>query len=121
MVSAYYEQSVVKADLGLSGSGLDTQLDDWSDKIESHINDLIHSTVSKARLLVTLPDVPLTGTAITETIKNAANAGVKGKYYEVEQRDLDRQTKYEKEMAFYIKDYIERLDVDKKIYGRLIR
>ena len=121
MVSAYYEQAVVKADLGLTGAGLDSQLDDWSDKIESVIDDMLFEVATKARRITFLPVLPLTGTAITQTIKDAANAGVKSKYYDVEQRDLDRQNKYEKEMKDKIDNFINRLKVDEQKYGRIIR
>lgn len=119
-MSAYYEQAVVKADLGITGIGLDTQLDDWSDKIETTIDDILFEVFSKRRLQETLPDLPLTGTQITQSIKDAANAGVKGKYYEVEQRDLDRQKFYEAQMKDRVNNFIKRIAVRKKIHGRVI-
>lgn len=120
MVSAYYEQAVVKVDLGISGVGLDSQLDDWSDKIQTRIDDILFEVWSKRRNQISLPDLPLTGSDITQSIKDAANSGVKGKYYEVEQRDLDRVKYYFAEMEKYIQQFINRVKVTKRIHGRVI-
>ena len=121
MVSAYYNQADVKADLGLTGTGLNARLDAWSDDVEGTINDLIHDAVSKRRIVAQLPDVPLIGTDITASITDAANHGVKTRYYEVEQRDLDRQKFHEGEMVKLVNRYVANLKVDTQIYGRIIR
>ena len=120
MTSAYYEQSVVKSDLGISGTGLDTQLDDWSDKVERDIDNLIYEVWSKRRVQTALPDLPLSGTDIDESIKLAANAGVKARYYETEQRDIKRQQSFEKQMKEKITNWVQRQRVTKRIYIRAI-
>lgn len=118
MASAYYEQSVVKSDLGLTGTGLDTQLDDWSDKVEARIDNLIFEVWSKRRNQSTLPHLPLTGSDITEDIKDAANAGVKSKYYEEEMDDEDKRRRYDDQLKEYVGFFVNRYKVTKKVYIR---
>lgn len=120
MVSTYFELATTKSDLGVTGVGLDTNFNDWSDKIEAYINNKIFEVWSKRRSQVTLPDLPLTGADITQTIKNAENAGVKSKYYEVEQRDEDLKKSFFDEMNTWIDQFVREHNIKKKIYGRVI-
>lgn len=116
MVSIYYDQTKVKADLRITDTGNDTQLDHWSDEAEAEINDLLHDKATKARRITSLPVLPFT--TVPESIQGAADHYVKARYYEFV-RNEDMMKLHEKKMEDKVNRYIDRLAVDAQIYGRV--
>lgn len=124
MTSTYFgsgELADVKNDLDITGSGLDTILNGWSDDVEGTMHDIMYELESKHRDIVTLPVLPLTGTRITNSIKNAMKEGVKAKYYSSHyQHDLDSAKYHNQEMATILKGWVKRQNKTREIYGRVV-
>jgi hypothetical protein len=116
----YYSQTNVKVDLRITDTSQDTQLDTWGVDAENEIDDTIYNVVSKARLLNKLPVLPFTAGAVPDSIIGAANHYVKMRYYEFV-RDPDMQKMHDRAWKEKVQNYVNRLDTDKIVYGRIMR
>jgi len=67
-VVPYYDQTKVKADLRVTDTANDTQLDHWGEEAENQIDDLLYSTASKMRRLASLPTLPFASGSVPESI-----------------------------------------------------
>jgi len=119
-VVPYYDQTKVKADLRITDTGNDTQLDHWGEEAENEIDDLIYDLVSKARLLTILPQLPFASGDVPESVQGGADHYVMMRYYEFT-RNPDMQKMQDKAWQEKIKNYVTRLTPDKIIYGRIVR
>lgn len=119
MVSIYYDQTKVKLDLNITGTGKDTQLDHWSDEAETEIDNTLFDLASKARRLTQLPVLPFASGEVPETVQGSADNIVKAKYYEYI-KNLEMAAHHTKISTTKLQQYIERLRVDKIIYGRVV-
>ena len=120
MAVPYYDQVAVKLDIRETGTGIDTELDHWNDKAEAQINDDLFDKATKARRITNLPVLPFAAGSVPETIQGAADAYVTYLYYlyvkNAEMAALHLTT-YETK----VNRFIERLAVDKEIYGRIAK
>jgi len=119
-VVPYYDQTKVKADLRITDTGNDTQLDHWGEEAENEIDDFIYDLVSKARLLTVLPQLPFAAASVPESVQGAADHYVMMRYYEFT-RNPDMTNIQDKAWKEKIQNYVIRLTPDKIIYGRIIR
>ena len=118
---AYFDTDEIKADLSIKGTTQDDQINDnWGPKADNEVDDRIYTTASKARRIISLPILPLTGTAITPTIISASNHFVKKKYYQ-STRNENMMNAEDKAAQQDINAYLARLNVDAVYYGRVIR
>lgn len=118
---AYFDIDEIKADLNIKGTTQDDQItDNWGPKADNEVDDRIYTTAAKARRIISLPILPLTGTAITETIKSASNHFVKKKYYQ-STRNENMMKEEDKAAMQDINAYLARLNTDAVYYGRVIR
>ena len=117
---SYEESADIKADLRIVGTGNDSQITDWGDKASEEFNDLVYIEATKKKRITALPVLPLTGSDITETVKDATNNLVKERYYlYVKNPEMSKQ---HRDMAMrMIVQYVSRLKVDSEIYGRIAR
>jgi len=120
MAVPYYDLTKVKLDLSIEDTGNDTQLGHWNDEAESEIDDVLYDKAAKARRITALPILPFASGSVPESIQGAADHLVKSRYYEFV-KDLD-MAKYHKEQAdIKMNLYVERLEKDAQIYGRIVR
>lgn len=124
MTSTYFgatELAEVKGDLGISGTGQDTTLNSYSDRVESRMHDIMQEMAEKHRRVDQLPVLPLTGAKITQTIKDACMYGIKAKWYESpNQKDEERAIYYWQQLATLLSGWVKRQKVNRQIYGRII-
>lgn len=120
MAVPYYDQTKVKADLRITDTGNDTQLAHWNDEAEAEIDDQVYNMAAKARLLTKLPILPFASGSVPESIQGAADHYVMMRYYEFT-RNPDMQRMQEKAWKEKVQNYVNRLDTDKIIYGRIAR
>lgn len=120
MASIYYDQTKVKADLNITDTGHDTQLDHWSDEAEAAIDDMLYTVAAKARLLTKLPVLPFASGSVPESVQGAADHYVKARYYEFV-KNYEAVTTHEKRWKEKVQGYFDRLGTDKIIYGRIAR
>jgi hypothetical protein len=117
----YFDVDEIKADLNIKGTTQDAQINsNWGPKSDNEVDDRIYTTASKARRIISLPILPLTGTAITPTIISASNHYVKKKYYQ-STRNKDMMDAEDKAAQQDINAYLARLNVDAVYYGRIMR
>jgi len=117
---SYEEATDIKADLRITGTGNDTQITDWGDKATQELDDLIYQEAEKNRRITALPILPLTGAAITETIRDATNNLVKERYY-LYVKNPEMADKHRDMAMRLINQYVMRLKVDSEIFGRILR
>ena len=114
---AYYNALTCKADLGITDASQDSNVAIWGPKADDDIDNMIYLMASKSSKQTALPVLPLT-TAPT-SVKEASNYLVKASYFE-----YIRDYKSSKEMrdiaTARIQEYIDRLQVDREIYGAVI-
>ena len=115
---AYFETAVVKSDLDISSTDFDTQIADWGLKSDAEVDDFLYNVATKARRITALPVLPLT--TVQEGIKDASNHLVKAKYYYYV-KNFELANEQRKEADRRIDAYINRLKVEKEIYGRIAR
>ena len=120
---AYFELTVIKADLDITSTDFDVtvgtnQLPDWGLKADSEVDDLLYLSAEKARRILSLPVLPLT--TVPESIKDASNHLVRAKYYEFT-KNIERATAMQNEAQRLIDNYILRLKTDQRVYGRVAR
>ena len=117
----YFKLQEIKDDLGIKGTADDSQINtNWGPKADNEVDDRIYTTNAKNRRILTLPILPLTGDAITETIISASNHFVKKKYYQSTRNEP--MIKAEDTYAMQdINAYLARLNTDAVYYGRVIR
>ena len=119
MAVPYYDQTKVKLNLNITGTGKDTQLAHWNDEAESEIDDLLYNKATKARRITALPVLPFASGSVPESVQGAADHYVEARYFEYI-KDIDMMTQHEKKMNTKLDRYIARLAVDKVIYGRIV-
>ena len=120
MTSDYYDQTKVKADLRITDTGNDTQLDHWSDEAEAEIDDLLYDKATKMRRIASLPVLPFASSSIPETVQGAADNLVKAKYFEFT-KNLEMAKHHIQTAQGKVDQYVNRLAVDKEMYGRIVR
>ena len=120
MVVPYYSQSKVKTDLRITDTSQDTQLDGWGLEAENEIDDTIYNNVSKLRLLAQLPVLPFPAASVPQSISGAADHYVMMRYYEFT-RNPDMQKMQEKAWKEQVQNYVNRLETDQVIFGRIVR
>lgn len=120
MAVPYYDLAKVKLNLNITDTGNDVQLAHWNDEAENEIDDFLYDVAAKARLLTKLPVLPFSSGSVPESVQTSADHLVIGKYYAyIKQLDL---AKYHRGIALEkLQQYFDRLDVDKIIYGRIVR
>ncbi len=117
----YFDVTEIKADLSITDTAEDDQINNnWGPKADNEVDDRIYTTASKARRVIALPILPLTGDAITPTIISASNHFVKKKYYQ-STRNENMMNAEDKAAQQDINAYLARLNVDAVYYGRIIR
>jgi hypothetical protein len=117
---SYEESADIKADLRITDTAIDAQITDWGDKASEEFNDLVYEISEKRRRITALPELPLTGADITETVKDATNSLVKERYYLFTKNP--EMAKQHRDVAMrLINQYVNRLKVDTTIYGRVAR
>lgn len=119
-VVPYYDQTKVKADLRITDTSNDTQLDHWGEEAENEIDDLVYSTASKMRNAPTLPVLPFASGSVPESIQGAADHYVKAKYYEFV-RNLELADHHDKKWRERVEAWVEKLKTEKRIYSRIMR
>ncbi len=119
-VVPYYDQTKVKADLRITDTGNDTQLDHWGEEAENEIDDTIYNMAAKARLLTKLPILPFASGSVPESVQGAADHYVMMRYYEFT-RNPDMQRMQATAWKEKIQNYVDRLSTDKIFYGRIAR
>ena len=119
MAVPYYDQTKVKADLSITDTGNDTQLAHWNDEAEAEVDDLLYDKATKARRITSLPVLPFASGSVPETVQGAADHLVKSRYYEFI-RNTDLAKYHMKQTDTKLDRYIDRLNVDKEIYGRIV-
>jgi len=116
----YFEITNIKNDLRITDTTLDTELTDWGAKADEKFNDVINIYAQKNRRILALPVLPLTGTDITETVKNASNWYVKSAYYlYVKNPEMSREAREEGDRLAL--QFVEVLKQDSVLYGRVAR
>lgn len=119
-VVPYYDQTKVKADLRITDTGNDTQLDHWGEEAENEIDDLVYILAAKARLLTKLPILPFASGSVPESIQGAADHYVMMRYYQFT-RTPDMASMQDKAWKEKVQNYVDRLKTDSIIYGRIAR
>ena len=119
-VVPYYNQTKVKLDLRITDTSQDTQLDNWGIEAENEIDDYIYNNVAKQRLMNKLPVLPFTTGAIPDSIRGAADHYVMMRYYEFT-RNPDMQKMQDKAWKEKVENYVNRLQTDQVIFGRIVR
>jgi len=117
---SYEESADIKADLRITGTAIDSQITDWGDKASEEFNDLIFIEAEKQHRITALPVLPLTGTQITETVKDAANALVKERYYLFVKNPVMADKHRDMAMRL-VERFVSRLKIDSEVYGRIAR
>jgi len=118
---AYFNLDEIKFDLKIKGTEFDAQINNvWGPQSDTDVDDRIFTTASKARRIISLPILPLTGTAITPTIISASNHFVKEKYYLLTKNESMAKIEHDAAIAA-INGYLGRQNVDAVYYGRVIR
>ena len=120
MASNYYDQTKVKADLNITDTGHDTQLDHWSDEAEAEIDNLLYIKAAKARLLTKLPVLPYASGSVPEAVQGAADNYVKMRYYQFV-KNFEASNDMKKTWQEQVENYVSRLGTDSIIYGRIAR
>ena len=115
---AYFETTVCKSDLEITSTDFDTQVADWGLKSDAEVDDLLYDVATKAWRITALPILPLT--TVPEGIKDASNHLVKAKYYQFV-KNFELMNFHTKESEKRVTNYINRLKVEKEIYGRIAR
>lgn len=115
----YGEPSVVKSDVGITGTGLDTQIDDWNDKASQEWDDLIKDTANERRLITQLPELPLPAAEVTEVDKDGANNLIKARYYD-NQKQFDVADGFRKVAKGLAVQRVKVFAKNKVIYGRAV-
>ncbi len=116
----YGETSVVKSDLGITGSAFDTQLADWNDKASQQWDDKLVIVARKRNRITTLPELPLQTAEQTEIDKDGTNHLIRARYYR-SQKNYEAATEEEKAAQRMAEDRIKALKEDSRIHGRVIR
>jgi hypothetical protein len=119
-VVPYYDQTKVKADLRITDTSQDTQLDHWGEEAENEIDDLVYILAAKARLLTKLPVLPYASGSVPESIQGAADHYVMMRFYEFT-RNAEMQAMQAKAWKEKVSNYVDRLKTDSLIYGRIAR
>ncbi len=119
-VVPYYDQTKVKADLRITDTGNDTQLDHWGEEAENEIDDLLFDKASKAHRIAALPILPFASGSVPESVQGAADHYVMSKYYEFV-RNLEWSIEHRKQMDLKLEHYIDRLAIDTVVYWRIAR
>jgi len=115
----YYDLTKVKLNLSITGTGKDTELAHWNDEAEAEIDDVLYDKATKARRITSLPILPFTAGSVPETVQGAADHYVIARYYEFI-KNPEMSKLHDKKMNDKINRYIDRLAVDKQIYGRIV-
>ena len=118
---AYFVQDEIKFDLNITGTVFDSTItNNWGPKSDNKVDDEIYAVASKKRLVTYLPVLPLQGTDLTDTIRNASNHYVKQFYY-MRTKNIAMADAEEKEARKDILTFISRLKTDKIFYARVVR
>ncbi len=116
----YYDQTKVKADLRITDTGNDTQLDHWGEEAENEIDDLLFNKATKARRITALPVLPFASGSVPESVQGAADWIVKAKYYGYT-KSYDLKKEADTEAMRRINNYIKRLTQEQEYYWRVAR
>ena len=117
----YFVIDEIKFDLNIKGTAFDTTItNNWGPKADEEVNDQIYLVAAKKRLQTYLPVIPLQGTDLTATVKNASNHYVKRFYY-MRTRNVPMADAEEKEAKKEIEKFITKLRTDKVFYARVVR
>jgi len=119
-VVPYYDQTKVKADLRITDTGNDTQLDHWGEEAENEIDDLVYFTASNMRNVSSLPVLPFASGSVPESIQGAADHYVSSKYYEFV-RNVELADHHDKKWKERVEAFVARLSTEKRIYTRIAR
>lgn len=115
---AYFDAADVKFDLGITGTGFDDAINNnWGPESDEEVDNRIYTAAAKARRILVLPIVPLSGTTPL-SIKSASEHFIKERYYK-KTRNKEDQTEEHKAALVSINAYVAKLDVDAVWYGRL--
>jgi len=116
----YYDQTKVKADLRITDTGNDTQLDHWGEEAENDIDDLLYITASKMRRIASLPVLPFASGSVPESIQGGADHYVKSEYYRFV-RNIELADHHDKKWKERVANYVGKLKTEKRIYTRIVR
>ena len=119
-VVPYYDQTKVKVNLRITGTGDDTKLDHWAEEAENEIDDLLTIKALKARRITALPVLPFASGSVPESVQGAADHYVMSKYYEYV-RNLEMSVHHHGEFLKKLDNYISRLAQEQEIYWRVAR
>ena len=119
-VVPYYDQTKVKADLRITTSGNDTQLDHWGEEAENELDDFLYTTAKKDRRILSLPVLPFASGSVPESVQGAADHYVEARYFEYV-RNLEMATHHREQMDIKLNNYITKLSQEQEIYWRIAR
>lgn len=115
---AYFVLADVKFDLNITGTTFDDQINDnWGPESDEEVDNRIYTAAAKARRILVLPIVPLSGTTPL-TIKSASEHFIKERYYKRTRNKEDQKEEHNAAITA-INAYVAKLNVDAVWYGRL--
>lgn len=113
---AYYDLARIKADLGISGSELDTVINNLGAKSDSEVDEDIKIQVSLQKNVATLPQLPLN--PVPTIIKEASDSLVKQKFFlRPETKDTDSAKIYLSEYKDKIAKYLANIGFNSEVVG----
>lgn len=114
----YFNKTDVKFDLNVLGTTFDAQIDtNWGPQADEEVDNRIYTSAQKARRLLVLPIVPLSG-VVPKSIKSASEHFIKERYYKRIRNKEEAKVERDGAMAS-INAYVAKLNVDAVWYGRL--
>jgi len=116
----YGETSVVKTDLGITGTAFDARLTDWDAKASVEWDDMIYLAAHERRRITALPELPLQTAEVTQTDKDGTNNLIKARYFD-NQKQPETALSFRNIAKGLAIKRVERLKTDSIIYGRVIR
>ncbi len=115
---SYFDTTEVKFDLNIQGTGFDNTINNaWGPESDEEVDNRIYTAAAKARRLLVLPIVPLSG-VVPLTVKSASEHFIKERYYK-RTRNKEEQKEEHNAALDAINAYVARLNVDAVWYGRL--
>jgi len=113
----YFQIQEIKDDLMITDDKDDIKLLNWGTIADGQVDDMLYEIASKNRKIASLPVLPINPPP--PSVIGAANDMVKRKYA-LFNKNYESAKNYKEDAELAITGFVDRLKVDREIYGRIL-